>query len=351
MNLINGKSYNFILLILLMAIMHCTLPAQTLNWSDDSPLNHTANLETGTDQKSQFGTDGPANRISGSDNDFYISIATSPRLVLQPAALMQDFGSQNIDNGPTAAIEIAVINSGSSDLDFNAISIINDAEGSFSFNTAVTTASLTPGTTKTLSIIFDPSSIGAKTADLQILSNDLSSPTATIALAGTGSAPLIPLPEVAVFNEETELFDDASTISVGSTLQGNDALTLTFLVENNGAQGSELTPTNLSVSLPFLLIQSLDKTSIEAGESDTFVIGLPTGAAGTFNGIVSFNNNDNDENPFTFNVTGIIQPTSGTPEIRAYLLGIITVPPQAGSFDTNFDNNVNVSDLLNNQAN
>ena len=46
--------------------------------------------------------------------------------------------------------------------------------------------------------------------------------------------------------------------------------------------------------------------SIASLSSDTFTIDLPTTTAGTFAGTISFDNNDADENPYNFTVTGTI---------------------------------------------
>ncbi|MCX7013238.1 MAG: hypothetical protein NTW86_11885, partial [Candidatus Sumerlaeota bacterium] len=54
--------------------------------------------------------------------------------------------------------------------------------------------------------------------------------------------------------------------------------------------------------------------TIPAGGSDTFTVELPTTAGGTFAGDISFNNNDSDENPFHFSVTGTIQTVSRAKE-------------------------------------
>jgi subtilisin-like proprotein convertase family protein len=48
---------------------------------------------------------------------------------------------------------------------------------------------------------------------------------------------------------------------------------------------------------------------------DTFTISLPTGTPGTYPGTVSFNNDDGDENPFSFSITGSI---TQSPTITAF---------------------------------
>jgi hypothetical protein len=80
-----------------------------------------------------------------------------------------------------------------------------------------------------------------------------------------------------------------------------------FTVTNQGTATLNLTALSSS-SLPsgFSLAQNLGSTSLAAGASTTFTLQLNAAAAGTFGGWISLVNNDSDENPFSFQVSGAV---------------------------------------------
>ena len=86
----------------------------------------------------------------------------------------------------------------------------------------------------------------------------------------------------------------------GSTTIGNP-LTQIFKVENTGALN--LTTSGLTLPSGFSLIEGLSGT-IGAGLFDTFTVQLDALLPGTYSGNISFANNDGDENPFNFAITG-----------------------------------------------
>jgi Ca2+-binding RTX toxin-like protein len=123
-------------------------------------------------------------------------------------------------------------------------------------------------------------------------------------------------PEIAVYFSGTAVFDDDATPSsdegsdFGSVEQGVSAVQRTFTVENVGS--STLTFGAVNPPLGFSLIEGLS-TSIAPGASDTFTVQLNTETPGTFTGNVSFGTNDSDENPFNFQITGVVTPPPPPP--------------------------------------
>jgi pimeloyl-ACP methyl ester carboxylesterase len=91
----------------------------------------------------------------------------------------------------------------------------------------------------------------------------------------------------------------------GSIVQGQTGPTRTFTVRNDG--GSTLTLGSVSVPAGFILDVGL-LTSLARGASDTFTVRLDTTSAGTKSGQISFSDNDSNENPFNFSVTGTVTP-------------------------------------------
>jgi hypothetical protein len=86
------------------------------------------------------------------------------------------------------------------------------------------------------------------------------------------------------------------------------------------------------VTLPagFNLVQGLQQLTLAPGQSTTFAIALDTTAAGTFSGVVSFANNDANENPFNFTISGaVVEPTPTSAEIGVFN-GVVDIVDGAG---------------------
>ena len=88
----------------------------------------------------------------------------------------------------------------------------------------------------------------------------------------------------------------------GSTTQGGGTVSRTFRVYNNG--GSDLTITDLLVPLGFTVTDGLPLSILPGGEYDEFTVRLDDSVVGVKSGNISIANDDSDENPFTFAITG-----------------------------------------------
>jgi pimeloyl-ACP methyl ester carboxylesterase len=116
--------------------------------------------------------------------------------------------------------------------------------------------------------------------------------------------------EIAVSGSGVDIADDDTTPSgadltdFGSTLQGSAAIQHSFRVTNSGS--GTLTSSGLTLPAGFSLVEGLS-SSIAPGGSDSFTIQLDTTSVGTKSGQISFANNDNNESPFNFSITGVVQ--------------------------------------------
>jgi len=110
---------------------------------------------------------------------------------------------------------------------------------------------------------------------------------------------------------------DGGTLDVGTTDVGTATLT-TFTIENQGAQplilGTTLTlPAGYTLMNQSVgtLFNGTDMTTIAVGGTPvTFDLQLDAATAATFAGLVSFDTNDAEENPFNFNITGLVNPVA-----------------------------------------
>ncbi|MEH2050724.1 choice-of-anchor D domain-containing protein [Nostoc sp.] len=156
-------------------------------------------------------------------------------------------------------------------------------------------------------------------------SNGLNAITGNIPLDGDGNgtalidigayeAPRITTtaPEIQVLNGTVDIADGSTTaINFGDVTVGN-TLTKTFTIKNTGTTALNLS--NLQLPNGFSLVGTLP-TSVAANASTTISVVLNTTTPGTYSGSFSLNNNDSNESPFNFVISGIVKPVP-TPEIQ-----------------------------------
>ncbi|MBM4090177.1 MAG: choice-of-anchor D domain-containing protein, partial [Planctomycetes bacterium] len=116
-------------------------------------------------------------------------------------------------------------------------------------------------------------------------------------------------PEIYVTLNGRNIADGVSTADFGFTIEGIP-VARTFTVTNIGrdpqAGALQLNP---AITLPagFSLVSGFGTTTLPRGESTTFTIRLDAAKPGSFSGTLSFVNNDSDENPFEFTVSGTVE--------------------------------------------
>lgn len=95
------------------------------------------------------------------------------------------FGSVNVGL-PGASRTFVIKNTGSAPLTGIAVSLSGTHSGDFALQTTGMSLSLAPATQTTFSVVFNPSSSGARSASIEIQSNDGDEPDFAVALAGNG---------------------------------------------------------------------------------------------------------------------------------------------------------------------
>ncbi|MFN6513712.1 MAG: choice-of-anchor D domain-containing protein [Nostoc sp. CreGUA01] len=131
---------------------------------------------------------------------------------------------------------------------------------------------------------------------------------------GAYEAPSIktPTPEIQVLNGTVDIVDGSTTaINFGDAIVGN-TLTKTFTIKNTGTAALSLS--NLKLPNGFSLVGTLP-TSVAANASTTITVALNTTTPGTYGGTLIFSNNDSNESPFDFAISGTVKPAP-TPEIQ-----------------------------------
>ena len=118
----------------------------------------------------------------------------------------------------------------------------------------------------------------------------------------------ISAPEIQLLDGAVDVADDTGSVTFGTTAPGSSVVK-TFTVNNVGNQDLTLTEP-ISVPTGFTLVSSFGGTTLSAGQSTTFGVQLDAVADGSYAGEVSFANNDGDESPFNFAVSGTVATPS-----------------------------------------
>ncbi len=109
-------------------------------------------------------------------------------------------------------------------------------------------------------------------------------------------------PEIQVFDGAAEVVDGTGSVNFGATFV-NVPVQKTFRVKNTGAAALTLQP--VSVPTGFSIVSNIPPGTVLAnGAETTFTVQLNAAALGPSSGVISFNNDDSDENPFNFTISG-----------------------------------------------
>ncbi len=167
--------------------------------------------------------------------------------------------------------------------------------------------SMSPGVTIGVQISFRPTSPGAKSAKVRIISNDPDESPFDVNLSGVGVAP-----DIAI---------SPTSKNYGQVLKGSSS-NQTFSVSNTGAVTLNVTSTTLTGSDPgqYAISSGGGAFSLAAGAKRDIVISFRPTALGVKNAIFRIASNDPDENPLDVTLTG----TGVAPDIDC--------SPPAGTF-------------------
>lgn len=122
----------------------------------------------------------------------------------------------------------------------------------------------------------------------------------------TGTGLLCPFfAEIHVRQDTTDILSGTGSYHFGTVNVGSSSAAITFIIENTGTADLTLSGITKGSSHPndFTVMQPLSST-VTPGGSTTFTVKFTPAAAGTRTATISIANNDSDENPYTFAVSG-----------------------------------------------
>lgn len=208
----------------------------------------------------------------------------------------------NVGNGVTSAPKTVTIrNVGTLNLTGLAVTKSGANAGDFTLGTLGATT-LPPGGSTSFTVTFTPASTGARSAALQIASNDSDENPFDINLTGTG---VVPAPEIAVCDiNGRDLTDAGSGFLMGGSPVGM-GVTETLTVTNAGS--GTLSGLGVSISGPDasqFIASTLGSSTLPPGGSTTFNITFTPASTGSKSASIHLASNDADENPFEIVVRG-----------------------------------------------
>jgi hypothetical protein len=238
------------------------------------------------------------------NNDVYGTITIVPvapeiEVLDGSTAIVDGSGSVNVGSTPVGTPltrTFTVHNSGTGTLVLTApVSL----PSGFSVLSSFGSSSLAPGASTTFQVRLNATAVGSYSGQLQFANNDANENPFNFTISGAVVAP-----EIEVLDGSTTVVDGSGSVNVGSTPVGTP-LTHTFTVHNSGTGTLVLTA---PVSLPsgFSVLSSFGSSSLAPGASTTFQVRLNATAIGSYSGQLQFANNDANENPFNFTLSGTV---------------------------------------------
>ena len=219
-----------------------------------------------------------------------------------------DFGDTVI--GSPVSRTFTIQNLGVNDLDVYSLTLPYGFSLQGTYNHVVT-----PIGSTAITVQLDSQFVGTYSGEFSLSSDDTDENPFNFAISGNV---LSADGEISVFDGATEITDGAGSVDYGSTPQGTP-LSHTFTIRNSSTEILDL----YALTLPtgFSLQGTYDHT-VASGASTTITVQLDAQIVGSYSGEFSLANDDADEDPFNFTIsgevintalaTGIIAPLNGS---------------------------------------
>ena len=277
--------------------------------------------------------------------DVLLGSSTGPSIAHDQAAAgtVRDFGDQDINAGPTAAITLFIKNSGTGTLAISTPDMGGNWWNQFVLNTSGMQSQLTAGQSTSFTVAFDPSSIGTKDAVVRIAHTDGTQPSPYyVPVIGNGissaTTPTMVVHQGTVTGPTIGYNDPA----LGTPRDfGNQLLAagptpnITITIENTGGTDLVLGAPVLGGVDPgeFNLILTGFQTTVSSGANTSFQVNFDPNTIGTKTATISYTHNDTGKaSPFIINIRGTGVLTAPDMIVRANGAGgTVFTNPQAAT--------------------
>lgn len=215
-----------------------------------------------------------------------------------------NFGTQSTTGYVTRTFTIS--NSGTGPLIIGTITNSNTTD--YTVSTLSSPSPIAINSSTTFTITFDPQTAGTKTAIISIPNNDVNEAPFEINLTGVGSTAL---PEINVIDVTSGLdiaLNAIPSITIGTNFGSQNVNGGTtnriFRIYNTGS--TNLTTGNITITgaTGSFSVSPVNPGTIGLGASVDITVTFNPNASGVQNALISIPNNDANEAPYTFNLTG-----------------------------------------------
>ncbi len=218
-----------------------------------------------------------------------------------------DFGAVTV--GELLTHTFTISNSGANDSDYLMLigsPVITLTNAAYFTVTQPASTTIQAGHTTIFALTFIPQNSGTFSDTITIVNNDTAENPYTFVISGTAI-----VPEIVLLGNDTEISngdatpDSTDDTDFGSMLVGS-SLTHTFTISNNGIADLTLngSPTITLTNAAHFTVTQPTSTTLSSDQSTTFSLTFDPQSAGTFSDTVTLANNDTDENPYTFAISG-----------------------------------------------
>lgn len=230
-----------------------------------------------------------------------------------------DFGSTDVTTG-TVSRTFTIQNTGTLNLTVGAVTFTGANAADFSVSIAPNPI-VGPGLSTNVTVIFNPSATGLRTAMLNIANNDSDENPYNFSIQGTGTEQEIDVQGNLVSivnNDNTPTLTDWTDF--GSTGVGV-GITRTFTILNTGT--SNLTIGAITFSSGLFTLTTPPTSPVVPGGSTTFVVTFTPTALVTTTATLNMVTNDADENPYRFDLRGTGAVTPAEIDIQGSAVSIV----------------------------
>jgi alpha-tubulin suppressor-like RCC1 family protein len=211
-----------------------------------------------------------------------------------------DFGEVRLGVGDLTRT-YTISNLGNAALSVGAVEVSGPSAADFVV-TLTPAGQVLPGGSTLVNVRFIPGGPGLRQAAIRINNDDVDERPFDFAIQGFGFNP-----EIAVSSEGNNISDgNVSPVDFGAVNTTGATVVRSFTIDNLGAGTLSISSITLSgAHASDYSVISAPPASIATGSSGTFQIRFDPSAMGARNARLSFANNDLDENPFDFPLTGL----------------------------------------------
>ena len=300
-----------------------------IRWSSNDVSGSGLRDEFGLDDITLFGTYGsPAPEINVTG--YGVTILAGDMVPSNAdGTMLSSIGAPTSTQSGTVSINYTIQNLGGLPLNISSVTITGANAADFTFFSAMPSGSIngvsgSTISTKDLTILFDPSAPGVRSAIISIFSNDSNESPYVYQIEGYGFTPVAEISLYGLTTNTAIIVNGSLIPSIGNNtlfstqIIGVSTQTKDYKIRNEGTAQLFLTGASPYVTIgganasDFTLMTFPNSGIINANFfTKTFSIKFTPSDIGIRTAMVSIANSDSDENPFTF----LIQGNGTTPEI------------------------------------